>query len=204
MLHFRVSSKNLVAPPNAPEHEQIASTGPKVVEVTMVTHEMQWKVDDSGAEVWALTFNGSIPGPLIICHEGDFVELTLINPKESVTEHNIDFHASTGALGGGTLTHVQPGEQTVLRWRAVKPGVFVYHCAPSGVMIPYHVVHGMNGALMVLPRDGLKDKDGNQLSYDQIFYVGEQDFYIPKDENGNYKTYSAPLENLGDVFTING
>jgi nitrite reductase (NO-forming) len=194
--------QELVAPPNAPEHEQVASTGPKVVEVTMVTHEMRWKVDDAGAEVWAFTFNGSVPGPLIICHEGDFVELTLINPKESVTEHNIDFHASTGALGGGTLTHVLPGEQTVLRWRAVKPGVFVYHCAPSGVMIPYHVVHGMNGALMVLPRDGLKDKDGNQLSYDQIFYVGEQDFYIPKDENGNYKTYSAPLANLGDVLPL--
>ena len=194
--------QELVAPPNAPEHEQIASTGPKVVEVTMVTHEMHWKVDDSGAEIWALTFNGSVPGPLIICHEGDFVELTLINPKESVMPHNIDFHASTGALGGGTLTLVEPGEQTVLRWRAVKPGVFVYHCAPGGVMIPYHVVHGMNGALMVLPRDGLKDKDGNQLSYDQIFYVGEQDFYIPKDEDGNYKTYSAPLANLGDVLPL--
>ena len=194
--------QELVAPPNAPEHEQIASTGPKVVEVTMVTHEMRWQVDDTGAEVWALTFNSSVPGPLIICHEGDFVELTLINPKESVMPHNIDFHASTGALGGGTLTLVQPGEQTVLRWRAVKPGVFVYHCAPGGVMIPYHVVHGMNGALMVLPRNGLKDKDGNQLSYDQIFYVGEQDYYIPKDENGNYKTYSAPGENLGDVIPL--
>ena len=72
-------------------------------------------------------------------------------------EHNIDFHAATGALGGGALTKVQPGEQAVLRWKATKPGVFVYHCAPGDVMIPYHVVHGMNGAVMVLPRDGLKD-----------------------------------------------
>jgi nitrite reductase (NO-forming) len=50
-------------------------------------------------------------------------------------EHNIDFHASTGALGGGGLTHVTPGAETKLRFKATKPGVFVYHCAPGGVMI---------------------------------------------------------------------
>jgi nitrite reductase (NO-forming) len=38
--------------------------------------------------------------------------------------HNIDFHASTGGLGGGALTQVNPGEQAVLRWRAIKPGTF--------------------------------------------------------------------------------
>ncbi len=194
--------QELVPPPGAPEHEQIAEGGPKVIEVTMVTHEMRWEVDDQGAEIWALTFDGSVPGPLIVCHEGDFVELTLINPKESKMEHNIDFHASTGALGGGTLTHVLPGQQTKLRWRATKPGVFVYHCAPGGVMIPYHVVHGMNGAVMVLPRDGLKDKNGNSLHYDQVFYVGEQDFYIPKDADGNYKTYPIAGGNLADVLPL--
>ena len=194
--------QELVPPPGAPQHEQVASGGPKVVEITMVTHEVRWPVDDAGTEVWALTFNGSVPGPLIVCHEGDYVELTLINPEESTMVHNIDFHASTGALGGGTLTNVQPGEQTKLRWRAVKPGVFVYHCAPGGVMIPYHVVHGMNGAIMVLPRDGLKDKKGEQLHYDRVFYVGEQDFYVPKDADGNYKKYSRPSENLADVLPL--
>jgi len=117
-------------------------------------------------------------------------------------EHNIDFHASTGALGGAGLTHVLPGEQCVLRWRAVKSGVFVYHCAPGGQMIPYHVVHGMNGALMVLPREGLKDGAGNPLSYDKVFYIGEQDFYVPKDENGDWKTYDSPAENFSDVLPI--
>ena len=194
--------QELVAPPFAPEHEQVASGGPKVVEVTLTTPEVKMDIDGNGTEVWALTYNGSVPGPLIICHEGDFVELTLVNPKESRMEHNIDFHASTGALGGGTLSHVSPGEQMKLRWRATKPGVFVYHCAPGGVMIPYHVVHGMNGACMVLPRDGLKDKDGNRLGYDQIFYIGEQDFYVPKDESGNYKTYDAPGVNLADVLPL--
>ena len=55
-------------------------------------------------------------------------------------------------------------------------------------MIPWHVVSGMNGAIMVLPRDGLKDGDGKPLRYDRIYYVGENDFYVPRDENGKYKT----------------
>jgi len=194
--------QELVAPPYAPKHEQVVTGGPKVVEITMTVKEMKWEIDDEGAEIWALTFDGSVPGPLIICHEGDFIELTLINPEENSMEHNIDFHASTGALGGAGLTHVLPGEQTVLRWRAVKSGTFVYHCAPGGQMIPYHVVHGMNGALMVLPRDGLKDGEGNPLSYDKVFYVGEQDFYVPKDENDDYKTYDSPGENFGDVIPL--
>lgn len=191
--------QNLVAPPYAPEHEQVATGGPKIIEITMETSERLMVVDeDTGASVWALTYNGSVPGPLIICHEGDMIELTLRNPSDSQMEHNIDFHASTGALGGGGLTHVYPGEETVLRWKATKPGCFTYHCAPGGAMIPYHVTHGMNGAVMVLPRDGLKDRDGNPLKYDKIAYIGEQDYYLPKDEDGEYKTYELAGDDYGD------
>ena len=194
--------QELVAPPFVPKHDQVAVGGPKVIEITMSIKELLWDIDDEGAQTWALTFNGSVPGPLVICHEGDYVELTLINPAENVMEHNIDFHSSTGAMGGGMLTIVQPGEQVVLRWKALKAGVHVYHCAPGGQMIPYHVVHGMNGAVMVLPRDGLKDKEGNSLSYDDVFYVGEQDFYIPKDENDEYIAYGSPGEDFADVFPL--
>jgi hypothetical protein len=33
-------------------------------------------------------------------------------------------------------------------------------------MIPWHVVSGLNGAVMVLPRDGLNDGHGHPLKYD--------------------------------------
>lgn len=192
-------TQELVAPPFAPVHEQVATSGPKIIEIYMETTERLMVVDeDTGASVWALTYNGSVPGPLIICHEGDMVELTLRNPVDSMMEHNIDFHASTGALGGGGLTHVYPGEETVLRWKATKPGCFTYHCAPGGAMIPYHVTHGMNGAVMVLPRDGLKDGDGNALTYDSIAYIGEQDYYLPMNEFGEYKVYEAAGDDYAD------
>lgn len=194
--------QELVPPPAVPEHEQIASGGPRIVEVEFVVHEDKRVIDSDGTEIHGLTYNGSIPGPLVVCHEGDYVELTLKNPRGNDYTHNIDFHASTGALGGGALTKVDPGEQVVLRWKAVKPGTFVYHCAPGGLMIPFHVVSGMNGAVMVLPRDGLRDSDGSPIRYDRAYYVGEQDFYVPRDEDGNFISYDGKRDRLDAVRKV--
>ena len=126
----------------------------------MVIEEKELEIAP-GVFIWAFTFNGSVPGPIIVVHEGDYVELTLVNPASNKLLHNIDLHASIDALGGGELTQVAPGQEVVLRFRTPKAGVFIYHCAPGGVMVPWHVTHGMNGAIMVLPRDGLKDPADN-------------------------------------------
>ena len=194
--------QTLVAPPFVPAHEQVATTGPKIVEVRMVIEEKPMEVDDDGTVIHAMTYNGWVPGPLIVVHVGDYVEVTLVNPDTNLLEHNIDFHAATGALGGGGLTHVMPGEEVVLRWKATKAGVFVYHCAPGGSMIPLHVVSGMNGAVMVLPRDGLKDPNGKRLSYDRAYYIGEQDYYAPRGEDGEYKEFADVGEAMADTLDV--
>jgi len=196
----RVTQK-LVAPPLVPEHEQKAPGSPRIVQVRMVIEEKKLEVGP-GASIWALTFEGSVPGPLIVVHQDDYVELTLVNPSTSTLDHNIDFHAATGALGGGALTHVKPGQQVVLRFKATKPGVFVYHCAPGGAMVPLHVVSGMNGAIMVLPREGLRGPDGKPVRYDRAYYIGEQDFYIPRDESGAFRTYASPAAGFGDMMEV--
>ena len=192
----RVKQK-LVAPPHVPEHSLTPPAAPRVVQVEMFIEEKEIEVEP-GVFHWAFTFQGSVPGPMIIVHEGDYVELTLKNLSKNELVHNIDFHASTGALGAGELTHVAPGQEVVVRWKATKPGTFIYHCAPGGAMIPWHVVHGMNGAITVLPKEGLKDKDGKPLKYDRAYYIGEQDFYLPKDENGKYKRYGSPSESMAE------
>lgn len=190
--------QKLVAPPFFPEHDQVAKGGPKIIKVRLEVIEKKMVIDDFGTEIWAFTYNGTVPGPMIVGHVGDYVEATIINLSTNQMGHNIDFHAATGALGGGSLTDVAPGEEVMIRFKLLKPGVFVYHCAPGGMMIPWHVVHGMNGAITVLPREGLDDGNGNKLSYDKAFYVGEQDYYIPKDKDGNYKKYNSPAESLTD------
>jgi nitrite reductase (NO-forming) len=192
---------DLVAPPMVHKHEEKASSGPKVVEFSMVIEEKKVVIDDKGTTLQAMTFNGSMPGPTMVVHEGDYVQLTLINPATNKMPHNVDFHAATGALGGAKLTNVNPGEQVTLRFKADRTGVFVYHCAPEG-MVPWHVVSGMSGTLMVLPRDGLKDPQGNELKYDKVYTVGEFDLYIPKDENGNYKDYDTAADSYADTMDV--
>ena len=192
---------SLVAPPFVHGHEQAVTGGPKVVEFTMTIEEKPIVIDDEGTTMRAMTFNGSIPGPMMVVHEGDYLELTLVNPESNEMPHNIDFHAATGALGGGALTHINPGEQVTLRFKATRTGTFVYHCAPEG-MIPWHVVSGMSGTVMVLPRDGLKNEKGEPLRYDRIYYVGENEFYIPRDEAGNYKTFESLADSYADTLAM--
>ena len=191
----------LVAPPMVHAHEQVATTGPSVVAFEMKIVEREMQVDED-AYIQAMTFNGSMPGPMMVVHEGDYVELTLFNPAENMFQHNIDFHAATGGLGGGALTLVNPGEKAVLRFKATRPGVFVYHCAPGGPMIPWHVVSGMSGCIMVLPRAGLTDHLGKPVAYDRVYYVGENDLYIPKDADGVYRRYADAGEGYEDMLTV--
>ena len=191
----------LVAPPFVHSHEQATKEGPKIMEFKLTIKEKEVVIDDAGTKLQSMTFNGSMPGPLMVVHEGDYMEVTLVNPETNTMPHNVDFHAATGGLGGGALTHVNPGEQAVLRFKATRAGVFVYHCAPEG-MIPWHVVSGMHGTVMVLPRGGLKNREGKPLHYDRIYYVGENDLYIPKDENGKYKSYDSPGESFADTTEV--
>jgi nitrite reductase (NO-forming) len=63
-------------------------------------------------------------------------------------------------------------------------------------------VMGMNGAIMVLPREGLSDGDGNNLTYDKAYYIGEQDFYIPQNEQGQYKAYDTVLGSMNETLEV--
>ncbi|WP_375789888.1 copper-containing nitrite reductase [Bradyrhizobium sp. Pha-3] len=191
-----------VAPPFVHPHEQATSQGPKIVEFSLTVEEKPLALDDQGTTIHAMTFNGSVPGPMMVVHEGDYAEVTLINPGTNSFAHNVDFHAATGALGGGALTLVNPGEQAVLRFKATRTGVFIYHCAPGGDMIPWHVVSGMSGVVMVLPRKGLTDRNGNPLHYDRVYYVGENDFYVPRDEKGKFKSYASAAEGYADTMEV--
>lgn len=196
----RVTAK-LVAPPFVMEHDQIAKGGPKVIQFTMRIEEKEIVIDGEGTTFQAMTFDGSMPGPTMVVHEGDYVELTLINPDTNSMPHNIDFHSATGALGGAQLTLVNPGEQATLRFKATKVGAFVYHCAPPG-MIPWHVVSGMSGTIMVLPRDGLKDEKGKPIRYDRAYTIGEFDLYVPKDANGKYRDYESAGDSYADTAEV--
>lgn len=195
-----VHQVQLVRPPFVHEHQQVAPGAPRLVKFTLPIEEKEIVIDADGTRMHAMTFGGSIPGPMLVVHEGDYVEVKLVNLASNTMPHNIDFHAATGALGGGDLTIVAPGEEVTLRWKATRAGTFIYHCAPGGSMTPWHVVQGMHGTVMVLPRDGLKDGDGKSLRYDRAYYVGETEFYIPRDAEGKFRSYASSAESLPDTL----
>jgi len=210
-----VITQTLVAPPFLPQHEQAVDGPPKLIKIRMGILEREVEIAP-GVFVWQMAFNNSVPGPVPVVHQYDWVELTLYNstPEETAYTvndgsgpnlliHNVDFHASTGALGGGKLTAIKPGQKVVLTWRAMKSGFFVYHCAAvGGSMIPYHVVTGGNGALLVLPREGLRDGYGNPIHYDQAFYFGEQDYYVPKNPDGTWKRSKDYVSQMEPMLAV--
>src|SRR6476620_9503933 len=86
----------LVAPPFVHAHEQATKQAPKIMEFTHTVQEKKVVIDDKGTTFQAMTFNGSMPGPLMVVHEGDYVEVTLVNPSTNSMLHNVEFHSATG------------------------------------------------------------------------------------------------------------
>jgi nitrite reductase (NO-forming) len=145
----------------------ITRTEPELVVVELETIELNgWIDDETSFNFW--TFNGTVPGPMIRVREGDTVEIRLKNSTDSVHPHNIDLHAVIGPGGGAKATTVLPGEEKAFRFKALYPGVYIYHCAAPH--IPTHVGHGMYGLIVVEPEAGLPEVDHE-------FYIVQGDFY---------------------------
>lgn len=140
---------------------------PAVVKVSLVAKdEISEMAPGVFVDYW--TFNGKVPGPMIRARVGDTVELTLTNDINSVASHNIDLHAVTGPGGGATVTNVAPGESKTLVFKALNPGLYIYHCAHASVA--NHMSHGMYGLILIEPEEGLP-------KVDKEFYVVQGEFY---------------------------
>jgi nitrite reductase (NO-forming) len=114
------------------------------------------------------TFGGTVPGPFLRVREGDTVQITLTNQTSVHNAHSIDLHAVTGPGGGAAVTQVRPGETGVFEWKAINPGLYVYHCATPHV--PIHIANGMYGMILVEPAGGLP-------RVDREYYVMQGEFY---------------------------
>jgi nitrite reductase (NO-forming) len=146
----------------------IGQREPAVVPISLEAKEVVGAIDD-GVPYAYWTFDGTVPGPMLRVRQGDTVELTLHNAKDSMAPHSIDLHSVTGPGGGAKVTQITPGESATFRWAALNPGVYVYHCATPPV--PQHVANGMYGLIVVEPPEGLPPVD-------REFYVMQGDFYL--------------------------
>ncbi len=146
---------------------------PEHVVVELETVELDgWIDEETSFKFW--TFNGTVPGPMVRVREGDTVEIQLTNNSDNQHPHNIDLHSVLGPGGGAEATTVSPGETRGFEFKALHPGVYVYHCAVPH--IPTHVGHGMYGLIVVEPEAGLPDVD-------KEFYIMQGEFYVNQRPN---------------------
>jgi len=155
----------LVAPPHVPP--PITRTYPARVVVNLEVREIVKTLAD-GVDYTFWTFGGDVPGRFIRVREGDEVEFHLNNHPSSKLPHNIDLHAVTGPGGGAASAFTAPGHSSQFSFKALNPGLFVYHCATAPV--PMHIGSGMYGMILVQPKEGM-------APVDREYYVMQGEFY---------------------------
>jgi nitrite reductase (NO-forming) len=104
-----------------------------------------------GIKYKTMTFNGTVPGPVLEFYEGELVRFILINNGDIV--HSLNLHGITGpsqALSGP----VKPGENKtwLVKVNPKAPSVFMYHCDGDNLNgVWEHVASGMYGGMIVTP-----------------------------------------------------
>ena len=175
----------------------IGDRAPTTVRVDLETKEVSGILAD-GTTYTYWTFNGKVPGPFIRVRVGDTVEVHLKNNPGSTMTHSVDFHAATGPGGGAVYSQTPPGQETTFTFKALNPGLFVYHCATP--MVADHISNGMYGMILVEPEGGLP-------KVDREFYVMQGEIYTaqPFGTKGALTNDTTKLlDEAPEYFVFNG
>lgn len=175
----------------------VRRAGPETIKVRLDTVEVTGRLAD-GATYHYWTFNRKVPGPFVRARVGDTVEVELQNPADSGERHSVDFHAVTGPGGGAVATDAAPGETKGFTFKALKPGLYVYHCAVP--LAAQHIANGMYGLILVEPEQGLPPVD-------REFYVMQGEIYTSQ-PYGTKGKLTGSLDRLMDetpeYYVFNG
>ena len=175
----------------------IGDRAPTTVRVDLEAVELEGMLDeDTTYQYW--TFNGTVPGPFLRVRVGDTVQVQMKNDENSVMIHSVDFHAVTGPGGGAAFLQVEPGDERRLDFKALVPGIYVYHCATP--MVAHHIANGMYGLILVEPEGGLPPVD-------REFYVMQGEIYTeaPFGQRGSQEfSVDKLLSEQPEYFVFNG
>lgn len=197
---------DLTSPPFVP-----ASTANREATRLEVDMEILEEIGEmtNGVEYTYWTFGGTVPGSFIRAKLGDEIEFHLKNHPENKLPHNIDLHAVNGPGGGAVSSFVAPGHQITFSFKALHPGLYVYHCATAPVGM--HIGNGMYGLILVEPTEGLPEVDHEYYVMQGDFYTtgdygeaGLQHFDMQKalDENPDYVVFNGKVGALSGVNSL--
>jgi FtsP/CotA-like multicopper oxidase with cupredoxin domain len=109
-------------------------------------------VSIGGTTVNALTYNGSLPGPMLLVRAGDTITVTLANRLSEPTNlHTHGLHVSPNGSSDNVFRRIDPGSTAEYRYQIPAdhpPGIFWYHPHHHG-MAARHVFGGLYGAIIV-------------------------------------------------------
>jgi nitrite reductase (NO-forming) len=169
----------------------------KTVRLDLFTVEQEGRLAEATTfGYW--TFNGKVPGPFVRVRVGDTVDVHLKNSADSNMIHSVDFHAATGPGGGAAALQVDPGAEKSMTFKALIPGLYVYHCATP--MVAEHIANGMYGLILVEPEAGL-------AAVDHEFYIMQGEIYTEA-AFGQHGSQEFSVEKLlnerPEYFVFNG
>jgi len=116
----------------------------------------------------AMTYSGTMPGPVLKAVQGDEVKILLINHTKDA--HGINVHAaqiSPQHFDGDPMKSVS------YSFPADVPGVFVYHCTATPILD--HIASGMYGMTIIEPKAGWPNGDAQEVTIVQSELYGLPD-----------------------------
>lgn len=186
----------------------IAKRAPTTVTYDIESFEHRGRLAD-GTSYSYWTFNETVPGPMLRARVNDTIHINFKNNEKSRNIHSLDFHAVTGPGGGATVLQVPPGKTQSLTFKALKPGVYVYHCATP--MVAHHIANGMYGLIVIEPEEGLPKVDrefyvmqGEIYTVDKFGFKGEQEFDVDKllKEDPEYFVFNGTVDALTHQYPL--
>src|ERR687891_1959026 len=154
-----------------------------------------------GIKYNAMTFNGTIPAPVIAVDQGDTLRVTLRNDGQAF--HSLDFHAGLGpseAVGSGTL---KPGESKTWDIKADEAGVFMYHCGADGLNgVWEHIANGMYGAIVVHPQNERPAKEF-YMTFSELYNTADQGPFKGANSTGSFDLVKF-ITDQPDLVLTNG
>jgi nitrite reductase (NO-forming) len=83
----------------------------------------------------------------------------------------MDLHAVNGPGGGAGSNLAIPGKEGMFAFKALNPGLYIYHCASPVPNIPAHIANGMYGLILVDPAGGLPPVDHEYAVFQSEFFT---------------------------------
>ena len=166
------------------------STG-KSASFDLAVEETKWELLP-GVSTTAVTFNRTVPGPVLRVTEGDSVEIRVINrlaEPTSIHWHGLHVPNAQDGVAGLTQDAIAPGATYLYRFIAPHAGTFMYHA--HGPNSREQIDRGLYGALVIDPQGT------DPLRADREYVLALQGWMIGME-------WMDAMSMEYDYFTVNG